>query len=135
MPLLEQAAAFAERRQDVLAGNIANISTPGYRTRDLPVSEFQDAMRQAIANESRPSTPSLAGPLAAAQTPAKAFFPDELFQAVERPAEAFTFQDGNNRSIESEVLQLTRNSMLQSYAVELMTAQMNLLQAVISERA
>jgi flagellar basal-body rod protein FlgB len=136
--LLEQAAIFTERRHDVLAGNIANISTPGYRTRDLPVSAFQDAMQRAIASPPSTGSPSLGASLAgtaAAADSTTELFHDELFRAVERPSDEFTFQDGSNRSIEAEVLQLSRNSMLQNFAVELMTAQFNMLQAVISERA
>ncbi|MDF1745212.1 MAG: flagellar basal body protein [Gimesia sp.] len=48
LPLLEKMAAFAERRQEVLAGNIANIDTPEYKMRDLPVNDFQVALREAI---------------------------------------------------------------------------------------
>jgi len=48
LPLLEKMAAFAERRQEVLAGNIANIDTPAYKMRDLPVKDFQQALRDAV---------------------------------------------------------------------------------------
>jgi len=49
IPLLEQVAAFGARRHTVLAGNIANIDTPDYRTRDLPVQDFEKAVQAAIA--------------------------------------------------------------------------------------
>jgi flagellar basal-body rod protein FlgB len=52
-PLLEQLAAFTERRHEVLTGNIANISTPDYKTRDLPVAKFQEALQQAVTNQQR----------------------------------------------------------------------------------
>ena len=48
LPLLEKMAAFSERRQEVLAGNIANIDTPGYKMRDLPVAEFRQALQEAV---------------------------------------------------------------------------------------
>ena len=35
IPILEQVVNFAEARHHVLAGNIANLDTPGYRVRDL----------------------------------------------------------------------------------------------------
>jgi flagellar basal-body rod protein FlgB len=44
--LLEKLAIFGERRQEILAGNVANIDTPGYKPRDLPVSEFQQALKR-----------------------------------------------------------------------------------------
>ena len=48
VPLLKQAAEFNERRQQVLTANIAKIDTPGYKTRDLPVEAFQEAMKKAV---------------------------------------------------------------------------------------
>src|SRR5262249_58624906 len=54
IPLLAKVAAFAERRHEALAGNIANISTPDYRTRDLPVADFRAALEEAVAH-SRPA--------------------------------------------------------------------------------
>ena len=133
--LLEKLAAFAERRQEVLAGNVANIDTPGYRSRDLPVEQFQQALQQAI--ESRRTPQSLADLFTQTDRGAKSiddFFPQELFQAVTASPENITFQDGANRSIEQEMMKMTQNSMMQNFAVELMTAQMNLLQSVISGR-
>ena len=35
LPLLEQVVNFTEARHGVLAGNIANLDTPGYRTREF----------------------------------------------------------------------------------------------------
>ena len=35
IPVLEQVVNFTEARHGVLAGNVANLDTPGYKTRDL----------------------------------------------------------------------------------------------------
>lgn len=141
-PLLEQLAAFTERRHEVLAGNIANISTPDYKTRDLPVAKFQAALQQAVAGQQRQAqaprsltdvlSGSPGGPGSSASVQDN--FPTELFEAVER-ADNFTFLDGSNRNVEHEVMEMTKNSLIQNFAVELMIAQMGILQAVISERA
>ncbi|EMI57011.1 flagellar basal body rod protein FlgB [Rhodopirellula sallentina] len=45
---LEQTIAFTERRHELLAGNIANLSTPDYRSRDLDVDEFQTELARSI---------------------------------------------------------------------------------------
>ncbi len=138
IPLLAQMAAFTERRHEVLAGNMANVSTPDYRTRDLPVADFRAAL-QAAVEHSRPvdgsgqshwSFTAAAGSSATAE-----LFPRTLFRAVEAHPKALTFQDGNNRSIEKEVMEMTKNSLMQTVAIELMNAQLNRLQAVIIERA
>jgi flagellar basal-body rod protein FlgB len=138
IPLLAKAAVFAERRHEVLAGNVANISTPDYRTRDLPVAEFRAALEEAVARK-RPldSSGRPAWSFSAGTRPASAGanFPQTLFQGLEAPPKTITFQDGNNRSIEKEVMEITKNSIMQTVAIELMNVQLNRLQAVISERA
>ena len=62
-------------------------------------------------------------------------FPNRLFQAVEAASPSITFQDNNNRSIEFEMMQMTKNAMMQSYATELMNAQITMLQAAIRGQA
>lgn len=138
IPLLAKVAAFTERRHEALAGNIANVSTPDYRTRDLPVADFQAALQEAVA-EKRPvdgsGKPAWSFTGSAKSAAVGELFPGTLFRAVEAPPKTLTFQDGNNRSIEKEVMEMTKNSLMQSAAIELMNAQLNRLQAVISERA
>lgn len=48
IPILEQVVDFTQARHHVLAGNIANLDTPGYRTRDLSVNDFRSQLRKAI---------------------------------------------------------------------------------------
>ena len=50
---LEQTVAFTERRHAILAGNIANTDTPGYREQDLSVESFQKNLRDAIQADRR----------------------------------------------------------------------------------
>lgn len=47
---LEDAIRFHNARATVLAGNLANADTPGYRRRDL---EFVDALDQAVTSLTR----------------------------------------------------------------------------------
>ena len=61
IPVLEQVVNFAQARHHVLAGNIANLDTPGYRVRDLSVGDFQKRLRQAIEAQDRPRTTTAAG--------------------------------------------------------------------------
>lgn len=139
IPILEKVAAFSERRHEVLVGNLANIDTPGYRMRDLPVVAFQKALAEAAERfqsgvaggatasktiDSRHSVP----------TDIEELFPKPLFRPSDSPPQNVTFQDGNNRSVEHEVMELTKNALMQKYALQVMIAQMSLLQAVIAER-
>jgi len=136
LPLLRNLAVFAERRQDVLTGNIANISTPDYKTQDLPVSQFQETLNQAVLQRVSHEAPgdirwSFRNSINSANTPQ---FPAELFEATKAGPNAVTFQDGGNRSIEHEVMEMTKNSQLFNTAVELMKIQFSRIQAVITER-
>lgn len=134
IPLLTKIAEFGERRQEVLAGNIANIDTPDYKTRDLPVAKFQEALKAAVSSRTHQASLSPTSlSIQPTQTPPDLFSPD-LLRAREAPANNITFQDGGNRSIEHEMMQISQNAMLQNLAVELMVAQFNMLQTVISER-
>jgi flagellar basal-body rod protein FlgB len=143
LPLLKQVARFAERRQEVLAGNIANVDTPGYRTRDLPVAEFQQALEQAVRQAHPTSFSPGLSPLVM-ESPGmpgnpghlvEELFPESLFQAREpRSQPGITFQDANNRSLESQFLQMTQNQLLQQFAAEVLRQQYDQLQMVIGER-
>ena len=48
IPALEQTITFAQRRHELLAGNLANLDTPDYRARDLNVGDFQNALAESI---------------------------------------------------------------------------------------
>lgn len=131
VPLLEQLTAFGERRQEVLAGNVTNIDTPGYRRRDLPVEEFQEALTNAIENRRQTTTSRYAAPT---EDP-NALFGKGLHVARTADPSNALFQDGAERSVEADMLTMSKNLMMQNFAVELMTSQLNLLGSVIREQA
>src|SRR4029078_9760869 len=56
LPLLENVGSFTEARHGVLAGNIANLDTPGYKTRDLSPQQFQERLKEAIEKSHEPPT-------------------------------------------------------------------------------
>src|SRR3984885_1276171 len=125
IPLLEKVAAFGERRSTVLASNVANIDTPNYHRRDLPVQEFERSLREAIQGGASRNDLST-GP---------AGLPAELIHGREIGSPSLTYQDNSNRSIEHEMMEMTKNLSMQSFAVTLLTTQMGMLQAAIKEQA
>ena len=129
VPLLEQAAKFNERRHEVLVGNVANIDTPHYQRRDLDQDSFVDALRDAIASRQPTPTRHYTPPA----QPVRDQFAASLFEAREPDAVNVTFQDGAERSIETEIAELTRTSLQQRFTIEVMAAQLATLQAVIAE--
>src|SRR5437016_11118198 len=57
IPALAEVLNFAQARHTVLAGNIANVNTPGYRLRDLSQTEFQQRLKEAIATSRAAAEP------------------------------------------------------------------------------
>ena len=56
IPVLEQAVNFGQARHNVLAGNLANIDTPGYKARDLSTALFQNRLKEAIETRNSPTS-------------------------------------------------------------------------------
>ena len=130
--LLKQAAVFGEKRHSVLIGNVANIDTPTYKTRDLDTNGFQKALESAIYARRELKAPgsTITHPYGHGNT--------ERSDSVDNPMLAeprnITFHDGNNRSIEHEMAELSKNMMRQSFLIEVLSSQFSQLEAVISER-
>jgi flagellar basal-body rod protein FlgB len=139
IPLLEKIAKFSERRHEVLTANVANIDTPNYKRRDLPLDAFQKALREAITDGQSRLEQGVSGSRSSGVTQAlgggsASAFPAQLFQVIEAQSPSLTFQDNNNRSIENEMMEMTKNSLMQSFAIELMNTQFGMLQAAIREQ-
>lgn len=113
--LLEQVINFTARRHRLIAENIANIDTPGYRQKDLSVSAFRKALAE-MARRGR------AGPL-----------PAEVL-AVRQPAAGILAHDGNNRSMEQLAADMAGNGLLHNVAVELLRKQYQKLETALRER-
>ena len=132
LPLLERQAAWGEVRHTALAANLANVDTPGYVPVDLDPAAFRDALRRSVAARAPGAGASLSDP---PRDPLAGGVPDDLLTPTARPGGGLTFHDGSTRSVEREVLTLTRNAVQRQAAVQLMTAQVAMLQAAITERA
>ncbi|WP_164102885.1 flagellar basal body rod protein FlgB [Candidatus Laterigemmans baculatus] len=126
LPALEQTTAFAARRHELLAGNIANVDTPDYRARDLSVSNFEQSLAAAIDAQRNPGElPPLASPGGAADDP----------MAGPRAAmETLVYHDGSDVNLERQVTEMSKNQSLHNMAISLMRHQFSVLRAAISER-
>lgn len=100
---LERYLDLLSTRQKLVASNIANIDTPGYKTRDINFSaELQNAM--------------------AGQAPV----------AIE-PAGLTTKNDGNNVSLDREARLLSENAIRFNFASQIVKAQHRMLKSAIQE--
>lgn len=130
IPLLQQVASFAEARHHVLAGNIANLDTPGYQTRDLSVARFQEMLRKALESPVGASVPESLGYL-----PPVLDTRDARLREVHDALPSILMHDGSNVGLEQQVTELTKNQMMHNLALAIMNSQFRLLQAAVSERA
>jgi flagellar basal-body rod protein FlgB len=125
-PILEQVVNFTAARHNVLAGNIANLDTPGYRAADLSPEMFQSQLKEAVEASRADET----GSSEDASDGAK-----DAYTAVAATAHTLVYHDGTNLDIEQQASELAKNTMEYNLALSLMTSQFHTFEAVISERA
>jgi flagellar basal-body rod protein FlgB len=104
---LERVLDLSAFRHQVIAANLANVDTPGYRTRDL--RPFAGEIEQAMAGEQASFTPVA----------------HEIRGLLERP-------DGNNVSVERESLLLAQNQLRFQVAVAFLKSEFHTLSAAIN---
>ena len=129
LPALEQTAVFAQKRHQLLAGNLANLDTPDYKTRDLSVNEFQTQLKAAI-------NPSKTG--ATTYVPGKGQQPVTQQQALEKARDVskqILYHDGGDVSLEEQVTEISKNQSMHNTAIALMRSQFQTLQVAIRESA
>jgi flagellar basal-body rod protein FlgB len=109
---LERVLDLSAFRHQVIAANLANIDTPGYRTRD--VRPFAGEIEQAMAGDEPSLTEQSFTPVA-----------HEIRGLLERP-------DGNNVSVERESLLLAQNQLRFQVAVQFLKAEFHKLSSAIN---
>ncbi len=129
IPVLQQVLNFAQARHGVLAGNIANINTPGYRTRDLSVDVFEKRLKEAIAQSKQVGTNAL--PISAGMVTTD---PQDPLRKVSESMTNLLYHDDTNIDLEQQVTEINKNQYLHGLALAVMTNQLQLLQTAISER-
>jgi flagellar basal-body rod protein FlgB len=105
---LERYLSLTAFRQQLVANNLANIDTPGYRTKDILFhQEMERAESEAVDAEQRPFVLPVGG-------------------LVERP-------DGNNVSMDREGLLLLQLQLQYKTGVELLRAELRLVNEAIND--
>lgn len=125
VPLLEQVVNFSQARHNMLAGNIANLDTPGYQAADLDTDKFAEQLRSMLASQKM-------GSAEAAE--------ESGFAELRRPGQHglewgnLVRHDHGDVSLEQQIAQLNKNQMQHNLALTIMTSQFRLMQAAITER-
>jgi len=104
--LAEQRLAWTDRRQGVLAQNIANVNTPGWRAKDL--RPFAEAMATAISPGLARTDP---GHLAGTE--------DTAAESLLAPQAGARTPDGNAVSMDTELMKVANTAQAQQVATTL----------------
>ena len=120
MPVLEQALAFTDARQQLLGTDIVNESTPGYQMQDLSVEKFQALLRKKVDQQ-------------VTSAPGSVNFED-ITSTIEHPNSGILFHDGNNRSMEQLMTDNAKNTLMHNLVVELLRQQYQTMNMALKER-
>lgn len=126
IPVLQEVVAFAGKRHELLASNIANMDTPGYKTRDLSQTAFHDALKGAIKARNL-SRQSLEGHVTDRT-------PENEMRRVKDSLKHIMYHDGSDVSMENQVAELSKNQYMHNMAIAIMSTQFRMLETAISER-
>lgn len=116
-PLLEQTLRFTSARHRLIAQNVVNISTPGYKQQDLSVDKFQQMLseRAADAQNAAPGSVSF----------------DDIGGEVEDTHRGILFHDGQTRSMEQLMSDQAKNALMHNLAIELLRQQFQLMESAL----
>lgn len=117
MDILERLVRAAGIRHGVIASNIANADTPGYKSRDI---RFEQALDSEIA---------LAATAPGHISRAAADGPGEVVIMENDP-----WADGNNVELDVEVAKMTENALLFQAGVSLLSTKIRMFRNAIRTR-
>lgn len=117
-PALVKTLAFQESRLKMIAENIANAQTPGYRTKQLDVAGFQTSLREALAERRNGANGQFnVGNGDEVMTDELGFL---RVNPSEEPVENVLFHDGTNVSIEQQMADLAQTTLWSDLAGKLL---------------
>jgi flagellar basal-body rod protein FlgB len=122
---MDRGLSLASQRQTLIASNLANLDTPGYRTRDF---SFEGAMKSALSRQTSPSTMMTTHPMHLQGSTSDALPPttDALQPNAER-------NDGNDVSLDRENMLLSRTQTTYNTASTFMQVELRKLYGLIRE--
>jgi flagellar basal-body rod protein FlgB len=116
--ILERIIRKTTFRHKVLASNIANVDTPGYKTKDVP---FDSVVKNEVGGLSRTDSAHIQG---------KSLQGTGNMVAVERPS----WEDGNNVALDMELAHMTENALLNEAGTRLLAKKFQMYKVAIKGR-
>lgn len=133
LPVLERMMQFAGARHRVIAHNVANLSTPDFRSVDVSVADFQRELGRAVdARRAKFGGPR--GELDVKSSKQVRFGPHHMELHPEAGDGDILFHDRNNRDLERTMQDLAENVAVFRVASELHKQAVGQLRLAISER-
>lgn len=131
-PALVATLSYTQARQKVIAENVANLGTPGYKARQLDAGEFRRALGAAL--DRRSATPDQPFSLQGREFRTDARGVLRVTPSL-RPIDAVLFHDGTNLSLEREMAGLAENAMAHETTTRLLETKLQGLRKAIRGRA
>lgn len=129
MPALVKTLAYNEARLRMIAENVANIHTPGYRAKQLDVKAFQSSLRHALdARGGDARKPLVVKVGREVSTGRDGYLKVEPSQ---KPVDNVLHHDGTNLSIEREMADLAETGMAHNLAMTLLRGRFDELRTAI----
>lgn len=117
--VLGKTADASWQRNEILANNMANVNTPGYKRQDV---DFEEQLRRALGNSRYESVDSKVSHLKSS----------ELTPRVYTDAANFSYRlDGNNVDIDTESVELASNQIKYQGLVQSINQEFTNLQMVM----
>jgi flagellar basal-body rod protein FlgB len=122
---MDASLTLASKRQTLIASNLANLDTPGYRTRDF---SFEKAVKAALAGQTSPTNLQTTHPMHLQGSSSASLPPttDALLPNAER-------NDGNDVSLDRENMLLARTQTNYQTASTFMQVELRKLYFLIRE--
>lgn len=105
--IMEKALNVRARNQKVIASNISNVDTPGYKEKAI---DFSTELERQLG-ESK----------------------DAEVHVVERPSEGYERLDENSVNLDDQVMKMTENSLYYDALVQTISKKFSMMRYIISE--
>lgn len=119
-PVLERMLQFTAARHQLIAQNVANISTPGYRQKDLSLEKFQEMLSRRIDQRDESGRGEVSF--------------DDLDAEMEEPERGMLFHDGANRSVEQLMSDQAKNALMHNFIIELLRKQYSTMELALKDK-
>lgn len=133
--VLERTIQFAGQRHRLILDNIANVSTPNYRPRDVDPDQFSHALAEAV-QQRRTTHPGLrsAKPIRPGDTAEIRYTESSMTLKPTPKGEGLLLHDGSDGDLEGLMSDLVENTLAHRSATELLRSRYAMLQTAIRER-